>query len=565
MKRWLAAMVLLASLFLCASAPVSAWDEVGRSAVPQSNSLFTTPYLPVAQPRYQALTGIPKPFSARGYTVAYLPLDNRPVNDLRPVWLAESCGMEILLPDVGDYATRLDGQTPNPSGATYGDREALLEWLKRVEPQCDALVISMDQLLSGGLVSSRVLMESELTEAFAAIDYLAEVAQRKPVYVFETVMRLATTSGYLGMDSTEYELFRSYGMNARPALDGESLTVDNICDGYAYDESGNRLESSLPEALLENYCRARARKLRLADYLLRHGEHFAWLCVGVDDSASRASVQTNEVAYLQTLLGENGWLFCGADELGMMAIARLYQDLCPETATLTVRYFGGQEDSYTDSFDSTTLRSSVEQHLDALGAVQAEDAPVEALVLTGAATATEVQELLEAWEENDREGRFTMIMDLTSGTQSTEAIAEALKPTNLLGFSAWGTGGNTIGISLSMGLTRWNWMVNESRPRQEDSACFARQLIFAMVKDLAYCRDCRYAVTEVTPEALEAEVTGSALTQRLLERFCGCGLAATPAGDRFYPIPAFRLTNFSAPLGRRYEIRFDIEFSASAA
>lgn len=214
MKRWLAAMVLLASLFLCASAPVSAWDEVGRSAVPQSNSLFTTPYLPVAQPRYQALTGIPKPFSARGYTVAYLPLDNRPVNDLRPVWLAESCGMEILLPDVGDYATRLDGQTPNPSGATYGDREALLEWLKRVEPQCDALVISMDQLLSGGLVSSRVLMESELTEAFAAIDYLAEVAQRKPVYVFETVMRLATTSGYLGMDSTEYELFRSYGMNA---------------------------------------------------------------------------------------------------------------------------------------------------------------------------------------------------------------------------------------------------------------------------------------------------------------------------------------------------------------
>lgn len=47
-------------------------------------------------------------FTARGTTVLYLPLDNRPVNDLRVEALADSTGMNVLLPPEDLYATRLD-------------------------------------------------------------------------------------------------------------------------------------------------------------------------------------------------------------------------------------------------------------------------------------------------------------------------------------------------------------------------------------------------------------------------------------------------------------------------
>lgn len=135
-------------------------------------------------------------FTARGTTVLYLPLDNRPVNDLRVEALADSTGMNVLLPPEDLYATRLDGQTTNANGTQYGDTHALLQWVLDNEDTCDVLIVSMDQLLSGGLVNSRWEDGTDLTWEQDAIDTLSQIAARKPVYVFDTVMRLATTAGY---------------------------------------------------------------------------------------------------------------------------------------------------------------------------------------------------------------------------------------------------------------------------------------------------------------------------------------------------------------------------------
>lgn len=104
------------------------------------------------------------------------------------------------------------GQTTNANGTQYGDTHALLQWVLDNEDACDVLIVSMDQLLSGGLVNSRWEDGMDLTWEQDAIDTLSQIAARKPVYVFDTVMRLATTAGYQGLDSEAYRLFRSYGM-----------------------------------------------------------------------------------------------------------------------------------------------------------------------------------------------------------------------------------------------------------------------------------------------------------------------------------------------------------------
>ena len=62
-------------------------------------------------------------------TIAYVPLDDRPDNLERAVYLAESLGYTVLLPDVDLYATRLDGQARNENGTGHGDRGALLRIL----------------------------------------------------------------------------------------------------------------------------------------------------------------------------------------------------------------------------------------------------------------------------------------------------------------------------------------------------------------------------------------------------------------------------------------------------
>lgn len=84
--------------------------------------------------------------------VAYVPLDDRPVNTDRVEYLAGSLGYELVMPDAEAYRTRLDGQPLGESGLKYGDRAELYEWvLEQEESGCDRYILSLDQLLSGAL------------------------------------------------------------------------------------------------------------------------------------------------------------------------------------------------------------------------------------------------------------------------------------------------------------------------------------------------------------------------------------------------------------------------------
>ena len=171
--------------------------------------------------------------------IAYVPLDDRPDNAERVVYLAESLGYELAMPERDLYRTRLDGQPPNENGTQYGDRGALYEWVAKQEAAgCDRYILSLDQLLSGGLVSSRAmtgenpvtlssgetLVEAELLTA--VIDLLA-ADENNRIWLLDTVMRLAATTGYGGFGLNEYNALRTYGMAPRPHLEGTGMTIGN--------------------------------------------------------------------------------------------------------------------------------------------------------------------------------------------------------------------------------------------------------------------------------------------------------------------------------------------------
>ena len=120
-----------------------------------------------------------------GLKVAYIPIDNRPVNFDRVKMLAKSVGFELLMPEEDTFRTALDNMKPNKNGSTYGDREKLLEWLKETDKTCDYFVLSLDQLLSGGLVASRWLDNTDLTFEFEVADYIIELAKNNTVVLVE--------------------------------------------------------------------------------------------------------------------------------------------------------------------------------------------------------------------------------------------------------------------------------------------------------------------------------------------------------------------------------------------
>ena len=76
------------------------------------------------------------------------------------------------------------------------------------------------------------------------------------------------------------------------------------------------------------------------------------------------------------------------------------------------------------TYDTSTLRESVEQHITALGAELAdwsEQSDAVVLVLTRGASSTECSRYLAAWEENCRNGVPTIVIDASSATQYVPA------------------------------------------------------------------------------------------------------------------------------------------------
>ncbi len=406
-------------------------------------------------------------------TIAYVPLDDRPVNTTRVELLAQSGGFRLRMPEKQLYRTALDGQPLNPNGTQYGDGDALLSWLERVD--ADYYVISVDQILSGGLVHSR--RETEISDEQQKIDRLLAAVAGKPVILLDTVMRLAPTVGYGGDTLDEYEILRAYGRLPRPVLSGE-LSAEQVIAGYP-------VPTDLADGVISRYLAARSRKLRLSAYLLAavSGKENVLVYYGIDDSSPENTIQTNEIAFIKQQL-EQGHIFAGTDEMGLLAVARTVCGHEGSAPRVGVRYFGADPETAADAYDVGALRDNIGAHLEALGLEAAADnCDLELLVFGGADPAG----LLAHYRENAEKGLPTMVADLGEGFALPHAMAaEDVALDYLLSYSAWNTAGNAIGIALSNGLARYAYLQSRAGPVQGANGAFIKGLALSFAKDAAY-------------------------------------------------------------------------------
>lgn len=464
-----------------------------------------------------------------GPEVSYIPLDDRPVNADRVRYLAESLGYRLTMPEEDLYRTRLDGQDPNPNGTAYGDRAGLYAWLQERESAgCDRYILSLDQLLSGGLVNSRSFPGADVTlrdgtvlteEAFLAaiLDLLAD--GENEVYLLDTVMRLAPTVGYDGWDLAGYEALRSYGMAARPALAGDALTVENITASYPLGADGAPLDPAdygVTEEAAAQYLRCRERKLRLIDEALRltEGRENIHFLIGVDDSAPTDSIQTNELSYLRQAVSGRGAVLSGADEDGMLAFCRMFaqSDYQGALPTVTVRYFGGSESGASSDYDHQPMTEIVENHLSYLGCEAGEDGDLQLLVLTAPAEEsqrkTAVRELIAALRQARKDGTPTILMDAAKNGYGTDFQRELVKKTELgflLGYAGFYDLANATGIALANGVARWLCLQSGAERTQGQEDAFRLTLADSLVKDICYKNQAKIQTTVYVRDTLQGD------------------------------------------------------------
>ncbi len=457
-----------------------------------------------------------QPDDFNGTKVIYVPLDNRPVNYDRANYLAQSAGLELVMPGEEWLSTTLG------ENFDQGNPAQIFDWLKQQEG--DYYVISLDMLFSGGLVGSRAAFDDKDDSiandgsAFGEytlsktereiIDYLNELSKTKHVVVFDTVMRLASTANYGGWDMGMYNYLReNFASVERQQFYDNQLTVQNIVAGYMYKADGTEIslgkvggKDSAP--YVNEYLRSRERKLVIAKELYSLcANNLSGLFIGVDDSTANVNIQTNEIRYIQTILtagNESTLLFSGADELGLMGISQIAASIYGKL-TYNLQYFGNGKDYVADGYDPGTLSDCVDGHITAVGgSVSAENADIDLLVLTrsgenganAAAHKLNVSKLIKKLKDNLKNNIPTCVIDASAyegyGVLAQAMLDEKIDIAQVLGFSAWNTVGNSTGIAIANATARYTYLKNSKHITDLSHQGFYKATAFAHIKDTAY-------------------------------------------------------------------------------
>lgn len=453
--------------------------------------------------------------------VLYVPLDDRPANLADVISLGRTAGLEIIVPPAEATANGLDtivySDGPLVTGTSdpvYGQPELIRSFILAQAACVDGFVLSIDMLVYGGLIGSRRLRsadeptgDSEAPDEATRLllDVIREVKTAhpdKPLFVLDTIMRLATTTFADGLNFEAYEESRQ--LMTQPRLPAD--TFESILEGYDLRPDGTAYEDTihLDKAA---YYRTRRHKLRTTRYVLEElaaEGHIDFVAIGVDDAYTEGA-QANEIAWVEdrinTLLGgsdgqnpERAIILPDADGLGHSLVGRIAARLvgCNRPpVSYAIRYYGPHGAGLINPYEYMSVHANVLRHIDMIGGrlADADETPdIDIIAVTAADQAAIAVAQLEANGQSEQATAFIDFTGFVSHPDVTSALLASPWTGRLLGYSAWNTAGNKIGLSLGMAQARYAALTGLSAPAALDAAMDAHgSLLFKrFLKDYYY-------------------------------------------------------------------------------
>ena len=415
--------------------------------------------------------------------VLYVPLDDRPANLADVITLGRAAGLDVIVPPAEDTANLLDTHIETEgdlvvgtSDPVYGKPERIRKFILSQAGRVDGFVLSIDMLVYGGLIGSRQLREEEWTESAEArarrhlLDVIRTVKQahpQKPVFVLDTLMRLATTTFADGLTFEAYEESRQ--LMSQPRLPAESFEM--ILDSYDLRPDGTSFGET-EHFDKEAYYRTRRHKLRTTRYVLEElaaQGSIDFLAIGVDDAYTEGA-QANEIAWVEgridaCLSGSSGQnperaiILPDADGLGHSLIGRMAARLIGDSSATSyaVRYYGPHGSELINPYEYMSVHDNMLRHIDMIGGRYADSNESPAIEVLAITAADQAALAIDRMEANGEAQQLTVLMDFTgfvAHPDVTSALLASSWTGRILGYSSWNTAGNTIGMALGMGEAR---------------------------------------------------------------------------------------------------------------
>ena len=238
--------------------------------------------------------------------IALIPIDNRPIcYDLIKDILSIDNNIELFMPDI-EY---LGGLT------SYSDTKKILSFIENL-PQTDILIVCLDTIAYGGLISSRRTNDS-FDDIKKRIEDFKQIAKKKTkkILAFSSIMRISNNN----INEEEKEYWSDYG---KKIFSWSYETHKN-----EILKTNNKIETDIPKEILKDYLNTRQRNFKINQLYLKWAQEgfFDTLIFSKDDCAE-FGLNIKEAIYLENEIKKlnlkNVKIKTGADEIPLGLISR---------------------------------------------------------------------------------------------------------------------------------------------------------------------------------------------------------------------------------------------------
>lgn len=487
------------------------------------------------------------PASGEGSTrVLFVPLDTRPITYGYPAAVANRVGLELLRPP----ATFLDQDNHQP--------DELYLWIKQHISRARGAILSTDALVYGSLVASRKhnFSSGQLHDRLNQLARLPRANPRIPIYAYTSLMRLPRKGG----SDTEPFYYEEFGARI---YEYSVLEHRQHLGLLTATEAGRleQLQKEIPPSYLADYLTRRQTNLAVTKELLQ-ANPFDYLLLYRDDTTPYGLPRL-EYEELQPLLGEASTSVTGADEVGLLLLARLVNALRGQQPGVFVDYADPGAQDMVPYYEDEPLEQVVARHIAAAGAREV-GAPGEAdLVLAVNNAFGQTSEAAGPENNPDRaenylarfiarirsylqQGQPVAVADVAFNNGADNKLIQMLLGSSLYwqlaAYGGWNTASNALGSALAEGLIGG-----------DPENCLAIRL----VDDWAYQANVRQAVkkalVEMGMDPYVLDGTGKEQAEQLIQEKLNTFLRGHGVN--------LQVSGVRLPWNRLFEIDFAVLFS----
>lgn len=390
--------------------------------------------------------------------LALLPPDERPNTLGYAAWIGRCSGVEVLTPP----------ESAMPKFRRQGDPAALGAWLLDVAPEVDHVVASLDLLVHGGLVPSRLTHE-RIGDVLPRLDVLANVDV--PITAYQVITRLPHyDSPRRSRQEPEYTVTHGERLSQWSTRWHEGVLAE--VDGEGVVDAREAVPADYRHDLSQR--RLRNHVVNLSALALHADGVIDHLVMTSDDTTPRGFPAAERTILQQwnDRLGTTVPFYPGADEVPSVLVARVVAQHADRHPTVRIACAepGGLE--RIAPYEDQPVGVSARRQIAAMGATTSNDDAADLVLVMHAPASAGGDWVMDPPQSVDQEqisattslvaaelaaGNRVALADVRYANGSDPSLLAALDSAGLLGslaaYGGWNTAGNTLGTTLAAGIS----------------------------------------------------------------------------------------------------------------